>query len=56
MGRILLQKIMQGLGLVRAYSGETVTERKHYYKMNPADGKMVRKTTTYSRRKRKKRR
>jgi hypothetical protein len=56
MGRKILEHILRSLSRVRAYAGGTPSAKKrtHYFSMNPADGKMVRKNVSYPRGKKKK--
>jgi len=56
MGRKLLELFLQSLQHMRVFVvGEVPAPRRTYYfSMNPADGKMVRKTVSHARGKRKK--
>ena len=58
MGKKILERILQSFRLVRSYAGGEVpaAKRMHYFSMNPADGKMVRRKVPYGRRRARKRR
>ncbi len=46
-----LLRILQSLRVVRVYAGGEMAAEKcmHYFSMNPADGKMVRRKISYGR-------
>jgi hypothetical protein len=51
MGKKILARLLQSLRDIGVYTGEKARppRRQHYFAMNPATGKMVRKTVSQSR-------